>query len=569
MSTVFNLQRSLEICRDLLSAHDANVGSWWSTCAPRYRREKAALLAALCPETGRRTVPYVRTLTDAERGACWSLAITAGANDAAIVALHRAEADHERYSNDRSQKTLDRRRATFALMQRARPHLIELSRRIYGEEYAQGKIITDLLPSYCPDVKSGMTLSRALSAYLRSHPVPVFSADEASIIVDAIATAAQAKNKEGHIVLSVNPLDLLLTSESSAWTSCHSFEGCHQAGPQASLYDPHCAVAYYYEEERAYRTDLELPYKLARQMIYVDASNRAAAVQRLYGRELPEDGQRAMNREIARLLCRLDGRPDADPAWKRGEQSRDARISNRAGLIYLDATEVYLSLDGDRPEINLAKDVPCPACGDDMDEPSKLMCGSCCNLQTCDGCERTLEGDEYYSFGDSVYCERCYTRRFFSCDGCHDDFARDDMAHEDGSNCYCSDCANEHYPECSECDERTPSDNMDDGLCPDCYEECHPRCEECGQEYDTDDASSGDVPDTEGHCPACTEEQARRLRLFARLWRSPLARRLCVHDAIFNLAPHATTFLPLFHRWQHLTVSTHEFYLPRLIALVL
>jgi hypothetical protein len=519
--------------KDLVLAH-------WQRNMCVYRERKAALLTALCPETGRRTIPLTYDPSPSERAALYRSALRYNAVHAATAALHEAELTHIEHANARSAAALKRRREQINLLAEYGAALFGFADMVSMSSLGAGAIDKTndaLLMQSCPSLRHGQTISRALASYLRSQEC---SADNAALLVDAVTSAAQGKAKSGVLTLTANPLDIVLMSESCAWTSCHSLDGCHAAGPQQYLYDEHTLLATYHEEERPAHGHT-LPYKLWRQVVYVDSANRAAALQREYGKLPGDSAALTARREVARLLLRLNGQIDLEPRWKIATDRSDASISG-ASMAYLDSTREYVSLDGERPRIRLSRSVPCPECGETLDRENKLVCSACLSAHSCDDCGRSLREDDSYPSpsGEEVYCSDCYHDHFTDCHSCdrtiYNDSAIDVYGHD-----YCERCADRYYPVCECCDLRSNADDMRAGRCPTCFH-VHPVCSGCSKEYDP--AAAPDMPETaalpvpgaddDATCPVCIQRQYRRLLMLRRLSRSPRMLRLHIWCALYE-----------------------------------
>lgn len=582
MSTIapdWSLKTSAALARNLLQARTDNRLQNWSAAFALYTKVKRPLIDVLDPTTGRREIPVSHDPPADEKARAWRAALCGNAEFIAAQNLSIAETSRLALAGetsdraDRAAASVEKRRRLTSLFTRTSNCLNLFANYMSNESLGEGRVslTRDTLIAIYPAVTDRLSISRALAGYLR-HCAGC-SAEEAALVCDACATAAQAKPQQGTIVLSTNILDILTVGESCSYQSCHALAGCHCCGPQQYLYDPHTIVSYYYQESRPYdiaASPVALPYKVQRQMVYVDANYQAAAIQKNYGRTLPDSLTLTLRREIARLLYRLSGKPDSEPHWKIATTPADASILAGARLAYRDSTECYVSLSGDRPSIRLADHVPCLGCADyDPHRPGDLLCSSCLNdpLYVCAGCEGELDEDTVRtSDSGDTYCEECYNTRFDICTVCHEEMSTDESYGSDDGNSYCESCYNDSYircehcqvevpiedaircpddryycercadelfPECEGCSERTDADNLDSNGC--CAACANLACAECGDSYPPDELSDGsDVPDTEKNCPACVAAQRHRFMLCQRLIRSPKFVRASVWNALYD-----------------------------------
>ncbi len=563
---LWDLDKSERIACELLAEQAGCSLDEFDRAMAKYRRRKAQLIDALDPATGRRTVRIDVAPTEAQRVRGWTDALGGRACELATAAYDVALRDHDRFGNDRSQKTLDKRRDALAAIRSVQATLESFAAQTPYSAIALDKVRADDYRLDC--IRDGMTVSRALAKYLRHHGA---DANSASMIVDAVVTAAAVKPTQGTVVLSANVLDILTVSESCSYSSCHSFEGCHRAGPQQYLYDPHTLVAYYYTEERCFDSH-KLPYKTFRQMVYVDSASGTAALQRHYPEQYAEGSDHpvllTIRREVARLLMRLRGQDDSEPRWKIGTEKGDAMILVGADLAYLDRTVGYLALDdGARPTIQLATRVPCLACGKELTDPGLLTC--CEECRRCDRCQCRLVEDDYYSSpsGEDTYCGRCYERLYTYCDGCHRDRDADDVERMPDDSAYCTRCADEHFPRCEGCENRFPIGDLIGGYCQDCSP---PRCFKCTEEYDPSQCEKPLPFDcNEDTCDPCRIKQELRVRLTYRLRCSPRYIRLAITDTLYGTDDALAYAMTLWHPRLNGLAKTSFQYACKLLALPL
>jgi len=585
-TALWTLEASADNARGILGAYTQNECSEWPTCVRHYLCAKQSLINALDSTTGRRVLPVTYHPDGDQIADAWRHALDSGALAGAMEDLNRAELNHVNNPTAESATALTKKQQAYARLVQAQAALIEFRSNVTCADLSAGKLSANYdgwYPPLAKIVRAGMSISRALGALLRHRGM---SADEASAVVDAVQTAAAPKPTQGFLVLSANILDFLLVSESACYTTCHGLDGSYRAGVLQYLYDSCSLIAYYYETERAcllgargHKLTHNLPFKLWRQMVYVDTDHSAAALQRHYPhcRAIPESLHTTVRREVAKLLLRLQGKPDDSCKWKLATNAEDAHIARGAQLGYLDHTEHYVSLDSERPRIQLAPRVYCPACAGKLCESSQLLCDHCLCPHRCDACNAALDEEDCYNVDDSTYCSSCFYEHYQTCVHCCDDTPIDDVVYcGPRHRPYCSDCADQFFPECNECSERYAEDALDeDGHCPECthYQSCEgcnerthqedldsngycpacAQCEECCEVINRSDLCDGSIPDTNGSCQSCAEQQALRLRLAMRLIRSPLYQRTPLHAQ---------------QRWlEQKSTNTNPTYLPTLLTL--
>jgi len=331
------------------------------------------------------------------------------------------------------------------------------------------------------------------------------------------------------LVLSVNPLDMLLASEHTAggWRSCHALDGEYCAGTLSYMLDGVTAIAYAYTsvDTRLCGSDeYVLPRKVWRQMVYFDLRGQSALLSRQY----PADDQRLekeTRRLAAKLLSDYHGAPqkwlfrtlyaanDADTDTASLYAYSLGKCSN---WHYRDTPTSWVRLAGGRPpEVVAGTSVMlCPACGEqrrphggDIErERQFLLCASCAGDPVCDNCGVRCadddDGDNYGAYTGSdggVYCHGCFHDRFVHCERCGDVIEESDAFRADG-DWYCDDCYNERYTDCCVCGDpirrgRETRDDDEDAYCDRCRARYLSYCVLCDV-YHRDDSG----------CPANTQE---------------------------------------------------------------
>ena len=168
-----------------------------------------------------------------------------------------------------------------------REQLIILTRRVFSHvlpiEIAENKIHYNREDPRNPDkVLNGVKFG----TYVRYLAQKEFDSD---LLADTLVTAfscatAAIKRKAHQVVISINPLDMLLASEhTTGWSSCHALDESRTAGALAYTLDSASAVAYAYTHTKTEGlTRQTLPIKAWRQMVFFDLTTPAVATSRQY-----------------------------------------------------------------------------------------------------------------------------------------------------------------------------------------------------------------------------------------------------------------------------------------------
>jgi len=348
--------------------------------------------------------------------------------------------------------------------------------------------------------------------------------------------------------ISINPVDILLSSSHAGFHSCHALDGCYRAGVLSNMVEGTTIVAYTYtlkrllEDYDRYKSfsydELRIPYKTWRQNVFLDAENYAAVMFREF------DGMKVTAAKTARKLTADLLKKIADKKGREYEQKYLVRRSR-----YGDDDDCTTSLDsvqcnhegygygGDAPtsvimlkpaerkvyvtygspykcpvcgsmrehgeksnnficdECTQAERFFCEVCGDECSEGDGGICESCrCNgYGYCHGCGSTA------ILRDNGYCDECFDDMFFECERCHRIERKEDCNEiqigENDVMHVCYDCS-KYYSTCEDCSNMYPEEDVTvvrEGatlisVCNKCLENRTAHCSVCGNEITLSDA---------------------------------------------------------------------------------
>lgn len=368
----------------------------------------------------------------------------------------------------------------------------------------------------------------------------------------SIATS-YLSSRRGKVVLSVNPLEILLASmHTTGWRSCHRLNGGEYCnGPVAYMLDNCTAIAY--ATRSASPCDqvggLVLPVKFWRQMVFFDLEAGSA----LMSREYPGGVialARAARKAAATVLAKYRG-IEEPPRWfvrhidyDRG--SHDDNDPQDAYYTYLEDADGYwhyrdpvksrirLNPDGKPPTVKPGVAyLICPACGAerecDDDESAELLCSSCREeTLVCSVCGGDLtHEDAWYDPDGDPLCESCFHDNYAYCGHCDEAYSHEDlMRAQDRYGDYiqiCERCAEYYsYYTCCHCGEYVHPGSVvlsayDDAYCQACAEDELLRCDCCNGLYPAGEVEEVFLvvcADSSGHlaqvCQDCREERARK-----------------------------------------------------------
>ncbi|WP_026487618.1 hypothetical protein [Caldanaerobius polysaccharolyticus] len=369
-----------------------------------------------------------------------------------------------------------------------------------------------------PKPQKGMKLGKVFRAFLQAYFRP--EAEKAGLDDETIGNLiewlvqqfsvllGELRNQKVTVVVSLDPLDFLLASESTTgWRSCHALDDCYRAGNMAYMMDGYTAIAYAYQHTHDYMGH-ELPRKLWRQWVFIDVEHGTAFFQKQYPCER-EQFSAVARRLVAHALAHKWG---VEPNWT---VSRNPVVSiiNDSGLPYIDPTSSLIKLKADGVQVAtlyISKTPPCPVCGAEMDNTEALACSSCTGLWECYACGEMYNEDELYvGADDNYYCERCWDERFIRCYHCDEViWAEDSYCGADGEY-YCEECWEDRFITCYHCGETIWQEDALEGAdgnlyCRDCWEDRFVTCYCCEEVIWWDDAITG--PYGYAYCDDCFYE---------------------------------------------------------------
>lgn len=369
--------------------------------------------------------------------------------------------------------------------------------RYYKEQLLDSEMAEMIKQSY-PDIKgiaAGQKTSRAVNKICKL--LGVNKREDYEREYAKYSDAINPLDVVRHTILSVNPVDYLLSSNGNSWSSCHTldknnpngFSGCHCSGTMSYLLDGTTMV--YYQVDKEYDgNDLEFEPKIIRQLFHY---KDGILVQ---GRLYPQcnDGKNSLYTPIRAQLQKIIADCLVAPnLWrKKGGTSACCSVINSEGTHYRDyecqsecsvSKIVKMIPKGrvDNRHMTVGHDIYCVKCGDWYDMESTLLCEDC-----------------YDTYGDNGR-HRCYD--------CGDWCDEEDMYFING-HWYCCECST--Y--CDHCNERVPNSEisyyreLDMDICNSCREEDFTGCDCCGEVQNNDDIFYVESTNEEV-CRHCLEEK--------------------------------------------------------------
>lgn len=411
----------------------------------------------------------------------------------------------------------------------------------YQEQLLDEKMAEMIKKSY-PEIKGiavGQKTSRAVNKICKFLDV-----DKRAVYEREYARYSDAINPLDvvrHTILSVNPVDYLLSSNGNSWSSCHTldkhnpngYSGCHCSGTMSYLLDGTTMV--YYQVDKEYDgNDLEFEPKIIRQLFHY---KDGILVQ---GRLYPQcnDGKNSLYTPIRAQIQKIIADCLVAPnLWKKkGGTSACCSVINSEGTHYRDyecqsecsvSKIIKMIPKGrvDNRKMTVGHDIYCVNCGEDHTMENTLLCRTCENkygnsgYRTCCDCGDSCDEDEMYFINGEWYCCECSTY----CDHCNERVPNSEISYyRELDMDICNSCREKDFTECDCCGKVRNNDDIfyvestNEEVCRHCLEEEYTyiesengyflneqvrECAHCGKYYVIEEGDKG-------LCPDCAEEEA-------------------------------------------------------------
>lgn len=411
--------------------------------------------------------------------------------------------------------------------------------RYYKEQLLDSEMAEMIKQSY-PDIKgiaAGQKTSRAVNKICKL--LGVNKREDYEREYAKYSDAINPLDVIRHTILSVNPVDYLLSSNGNSWSSCHTldknnpngYSGCHCSGTMSYLLDGTTMV--YYQVDKEYDgNDLEFEPKIIRQLFHY---KDGILVQ---GRLYPQcnDGKNSLYTPIRAQLQKIIADCLVAPnLWrKKGGTSACCSVISSEGTHYRDyecqsecsvSKIIKMIPKGrlDNRHMTVGHNIYCVKCGDWHDMESTLLCEDCYDnyaysgSRRCCDCGDRYDEDEMYCINGEWYCSGCSTY----CDHCGERVPNSSIHYygeldED----ICDECISEDFSTCDCCGKLTNNDDLtyiestDENVCGRCLENKYAYVDTedeyypiekvntcvCGQTYLIEEGDKG-------LCPDCIEEE--------------------------------------------------------------
>lgn len=321
-------------------------------------------------------------------------------------------------------------------------------------------------------IKTGSKLIKAFKYFITDKVELRSLQDEASLLI-------QEDKIEGHLCLSVHPLDFLSSSENTLkWRSCHALDGDFRAGNLSYIGDKSTFIAYIKTSEDAYLPNFPFPWnnKKWRTLFFVSNDNSMIFA----GRSYPFPAMEILNFIKDKVLLEELNFGHSENWWSNiqwtpwcNEQIRE--IPYNGETIYLDPPMIPIGRDSIKPITKIIRDCPDPLHFNDLLNSSCYVPYYSCvkyGWWGSWGCENTTKvevgsrvlclhcGREYITESGLMVCDNCesdgyeISEEFCDCCNCGRHMRVDKVNIQINGEPLCDNCANDSTSICCRCHQR-------------------------------------------------------------------------------------------------------------------
>lgn len=294
------------------------------------------------------------------------------------------------------------------------------------------------------------------------------------------------------LVLSVNPLDILLSTDNSSFTSCHSLDGCHYNGNIAYVRDEVTAIVYVMKaDQQELLTAGKLPYKSGRCWMYL-VPDKVISIAKAYGSVTSTDRKAAMDYVQPRLLggigdADLSSYSSLDYDWLYRYFDTEDGSDETEAAYYLDNYDMMVLVNDSAKHCDewlITEAARCLSCGNTTTNQEAGVCNECLHDNRCDCCGGYAHDLQDGPHGDQI-CDYCMANETTECPECGDIEYHFNLHAVRNSVDMCRSCMDKHAFRCYDCwnyhlnedGVDIPNDTMH---CSECAERHH-RCGQCGE----------------------------------------------------------------------------------------
>jgi uncharacterized protein YbaR (Trm112 family) len=285
----------------------------------------------------------------------------------------------------------------------------------------------------------------------------------------------QSLKFDGVLTISIDPLDYLTMSLNQAnWHSCHSNDGCYQAGTLSYMTDKYSVIA-----SVKSKSDVEYDIngiqfthnsKKWRQVVYIDIDTFSA----IFSRQYPADNENVSKiaREIiAKQFSKFFNIEEKWSILRNRDRIRNMIKDNIESplhyndILHIDReyTRIKMSEGGQNPNIIIGNIPYCPVCGEKyLDRSGSVLCKKCRkDYRICPDCGEILyinegQNEHYYRRNEEFYCNSCFQRDFIYCEECQE-WERKEGSEIVNGKVVCRYCLRRKYTKCEDCGEYVKS----------------------------------------------------------------------------------------------------------------
>ena len=323
------------------------------------------------------------------------------------------------------------------------------------DDFFENRVSTEFTTNDGKKINRGAKLSKSLKNFSNNKEL----IDRIQI---ALSKEIQDNKLTGTLVMSVNPLDFISSSENvHNWRSCHALDGEYRVGNLSYMLDKHTFICYLKSttEENIlprFPKDVKWNSKKWRVLMFAREDRKVF----MAGKQYPFEHNELLSTLFDDLIAKVY--PNEWSDWTDEFNARsmmrdaigslhfnDCLISSSYSPVIKYAKELgeedqlkenlYLS----RNTMLIGEGVECICCGQMVSMSESMLCDECGDYLYCDCCGEPISSEDMYTLNGDYLCEDCYDEVVMYCENCDcviDTRIEDSYWDEETGMYYCEDC---------------------------------------------------------------------------------------------------------------------------------
>ena len=326
------------------------------------------------------------------------------------------------------------------------------------EEFFNNRVSENYITEEGKKINKGAKISKSIKHFSTNKD-----------IIDRVQTAISREIQDckltGTLVMSVNPLDFISSSENAHnWRSCHALDGEYRAGNLSYMLDKHTFICYLKsatEENQLPHFPKDVPWNSKKWRVLMFTRDDRKVF--MAGKQYPFENNALLDALFDKVIAPVYSNEWSD--WT-GEYNGRKMMKDALGSLHFNdclISSTYKPVikyskdlgEGEELEHNLylsrnmmliGEGLECICCGQMVSMSESMLCDECGDFLYCDCCGEPINADDMYTLNGDYLCESCFDEVACyceNCDTCVDTRCEDMYWDEETDMYYCEDCYND------------------------------------------------------------------------------------------------------------------------------